>query len=729
MKKLLLLLLAVAASVALAQASPPPHSAGTLKGTVFDMAGNPVPFANVAVYRNGVLVTGVVADIDGLYLITPVTPGTYEVHGSCLGYDKQVIKNVVIEAEKITFLDLKLPKSTQQLSAIMSYPIPSDRSGRRVRPDDYRFDASKVPSPSDLQRIDIARQPSRDAMGAVQSTNDASLRGSRGAPLIFIDGVKVRGGSGVPQSAVLGVQVIKPVELGSTPANVGDGQSLSPSPMLEAAPMIQAETYYAPARRSFPDPYVNENEYKDFVDNPFLSALQEPLSTFSVDVDKASYALVRKFIRDRVRPPKAVVRLEEMVNYFDYHYSDPSDEHPFRILSEITACPWDKDSRLVKLALQGKRIAEKELPPSVFTFLVDVSGSMESSNKLPLVKASLLKLLDKMRPQDKVGIVVYAGAAGVVLEPQSAGKKSFVVSAILNMQAGGSTAGGAGIQLAYKLAEEHFVKDGNNRIILCTDGDFNVGVSSESDLGALIEKEREKGIFLTVLGYGMGNYKDSKLELLADKGNGNYAYIDDYDEAEKFLGKEFAGSMYTIAKDVKIQVEFNPHLVKSYRLIGYENRVLAAKDFNDDRKDAGEIGAGHTVTALYEIRADEKFVKSVDSLKYRQTAVTGERYAGELATVKFRYKKPDGDKSILIRQTLADQSSAFAQASESTRFAVAVAAFGMKLRGQPYVESLPLTQLIEMAVAARGEDKDGIRQDFIDLLKAYKRLDGIAARE
>lgn len=665
MKKLILLLLAVCAAVVLSQVAALAQSAGSLKGTVSDKNAQPIPFANVALYnKSKALVTGCLADFEGRYQILPVVPDTYDIIVFAIAYNETEIKKVAIQPGKETFLDVTLQYGNKKLASVMiienSEHIQADRAMQAVT-----YDRQDI----------VARMPVHDA------SKNTTPRGSRGKNTVSVDMAQA---CGVPVST-------------------------------EQDPIMVASAALYPT-----------DEYTRFEDNPFLPSRLAPLSTFSVDVDKASYSLVRKYIGRGELPPADAVRTEELVNYFDYGYPDPDDGHPFRILTELTECPWNKESRILKLALQGKHIPQEELPPSVFTFLVDVSGSMSDANKLPLVKASLLKLLDRMRPQDKVGIVVYAGAAGVVLEPASVGKKSVVADKIMNMAAGGSTAGGQGIQLAYKLAGEHFITGGNNRIILCTDGDFNVGISSAADLATLIENERKKGIFLTVLGFGMGNYKDSRLETLADKGNGNYAYIDDYDEADKFLGREFAGSMYTIAKDVKIQIEFNPDIVKSYRLIGYENRVLAAEDFNDDKKDAGEIGAGHTVTALYEIRADEQFCKKVDVLKYRKynTTLADKTSPDGLAVVKFRYKKPDGRESILIEKELGNDTRPFVQAEADTRFAVAVAFFGMVLRQSAYVKDFETADILPIASESLADDPGGLRGEFITLLKDYKKIKG-----
>jgi Ca-activated chloride channel family protein len=419
--------------------------------------------------------------------------------------------------------------------------------------------------------------------------------------------------------------------------------------------------------------------------------------------------------------PADAVKIEEMVNYFNYNYPQPTDEHPFSIHTEVVQTPWHQDTQLVRIGLQGKTYANDALPASNLTFLIDVSGSMGSQNKLPLLKSAFKLLVNQLREKDKVSIVVYAGAAGVVLEPTAGDDKEKILAALDNLQSGGSTAGGAGIELAYKLAEKHFKKNGNNRVILATDGDFNVGASSDSDMQSLIEEKRKSGVFLSVLGFGYGNYKDSKLETLADKGNGNHAYIDTMQEAQKVFGKEFGGTLYTIAKDVKIQVEFNPKKVQAYRLIGYENRLLADEDFIDDTKDAGELGSGHTVTALYEIvptGITSDYLKTIPELKYTQTK-TVSNYEDELFTVKFRYKKPEGSKSIEI---IHIQNTEISEASEDMNFASAVALFGMQLRQSKYFNRASVSKVIELAENGRGKDQDGYRSEFIRLVKSYENL-------
>ncbi|MGH2649480.1 MAG: vWA domain-containing protein, partial [Ginsengibacter sp.] len=388
------------------------------------------------------------------------------------------------------------------------------------------------------------------------------------------------------------------------------------------------------------DAAFNTEDYDHIIENNFHTASQEPLSTFSIDVDRAAYSNVRRYIEQGMLPPKGAVRIEEMINYFDYNYTPPANDDPFSVHTEIASCPWNSKHQLVQIGLQGKKIPTQDLPPSNLVFLVDVSGSMDEPNKLPLVQESLKLLTDRLRENDNVAIVVYAGNAGVVLPSTSGADKIKIKQAIDELEAGGSTAGGEGIKLAYKIAGQHLKPHGNNRIILATDGDFNVGVSSDDELVSLIEKERQGGIYLSVLGYGMGNYKDNKMEQLADKGNGNHNYIDNLSEAKKVLVNEFGGTLFTIAKDVKLQVEFNPAFVHAYRLIGYENRALANEDFNDDKKDAGELGAGHTVTALYEIipaGVNDTLIRKVDDLKYQYKKEVTQN-DNELMNIKLRYK-------------------------------------------------------------------------------------------
>ncbi|EKT4553112.1 von Willebrand factor type A domain-containing protein [Flavobacterium psychrophilum] len=470
-------------------------------------------------------------------------------------------------------------------------------------------------------------------------------------------------------------------------------------------------------------PVPNNEDYNSWIENPFESPKTAPLSTFSIDVDNASYTNIRRLINNGQKVPKDAVRVEEMINFFKYQYPQPKDNHPFSITTQYSECPWNSKHKLVQIGLQGKNIPTNDLPASNLVFLIDVSGSMNADNKLPLLIESLKILVEQLRKQDKVAIVVYAGAAGLVLPPTAGNEKQTIINALEKLNAGGSTAGGAGIELAYKTAQENFIKDGNNRVILATDGDFNVGSTSDSAMQTLIEDKRESGVFLTCLGYGMGNYKDSKMEILADKGNGNYAYIDNIQEANRFLGKEFKGSMFAIAKDVKIQIEFNPKHVQSYRLIGYENRKLRPEDFKNDAIDAGELGSNHTVTALYEIipiGTNSDFYNQTSDLKYTKTEVTDNNYNDELATIKFRYKKPDAQKSIEMVQIIENKSTVLENATNDLKFATAVAWFGLKLRDSKLIANKSSEDIKKLARLGLSNDLDGYKAEFIRLVEAVK---------
>jgi len=468
---------------------------------------------------------------------------------------------------------------------------------------------------------------------------------------------------------------------------------------------------------------VDQEEYENFIENQFESPKTAPLSTFSIDVDNASYTNVRRFINNGQVVPKDAVRVEEMVNFFKYNYPQPQNEHPFSINTDYNDCPWNSNNKIVRIGLQGKDIQTKDLPNSNLVFLIDVSGSMSDTNKLPLLKQSLKILVNQLRKEDRISIVVYAGAAGLVLPSTSGSEKETIINSLDKLNAGGSTAGGAGIELAYKVAQENFIKNGNNRVILATDGDFNVGESSNTDMQTLIEEKRKSGVFLTCLGYGMGNYKDSKMEILADKGNGNYAYIDNIQEANRFLGKEFKGSMFAIAKDVKIQIEFNPNLVQAYRLIGYENRKLRPEDFKNDAIDAGELGSGHTVTTLYEIiptGIKNELYQEPSDLKYTKTDASTTNFNNELATIKFRYKKPDGDKSTEMTALISNKHDAFYTASPDFKFSVAVAWFGLKLRDSKLVLNKSSIDIAALAKEGLVNDSEGYRAEFIRLVEAIK---------
>ncbi|QEC51448.1 Ca-activated chloride channel family protein [Anseongella ginsenosidimutans] len=494
---------------------------------------------------------------------------------------------------------------------------------------------------------------------------------------------------------------------------IGGGQKLTAAYDREQPAMIRIRP--APG-------YHNTEDYSPVDENRFQEVMNSPLSTFSIDVDAASYSNVRRFLENGELPPIDAVRIEEMINYFDYDYRQPQGKDPVNIVTEITEAPWNAEHRLVHIGLQGKTLPMEDLPASNLVFLIDVSGSMQAPDKLPLLKQGFKLLAGQLRAKDRVAIVTYASSSGVALNSTPGDEKQTIKQAIEELQAGGSTAGGAGIREAYRIAREHFIKEGNNRVILATDGDFNVGVSSDGELQRLIEAERESGVYLSVLGFGMGNYKDNKLELLADKGNGNYAYIDTFNEARKVLVSEFGGTMFTIAGDVKLQVEFNPGYVKAFRLIGYENRMLNEEDFEDDKKDAGEMGSGHTVTALYEI-IPAGGAKQTDKLKYQDLRPSGAAEGNEVLTVKLRYKLPGGKVSKEISAVLADAKTSLEAASENLRFAASVAGFGMLLRNSEFRGTATYEEMLQLARGARGQDREGYRAEFIALLKTAKLLE------
>lgn len=473
----------------------------------------------------------------------------------------------------------------------------------------------------------------------------------------------------------------------------------------------------------------NTEDYESIYENPFLLAGNQPVSTFSIDVDAASYSNVRRFLNEGRLPPKPAVRIEEMINYFHYDYPQPADGHPFSIVTELSVCPWNKGHHLLQIGIQGKVMEKRELPPSNLVFLIDVSGSMDAPDKLPLLKAAMKLLVKQLGPADRVSMVVYAGSAGLVLPSTPGSHAREIISAIDSLEAGGSTAGAEGIQLAYSLAADHFIENGNNRVILATDGDFNVGVSSDGELVELIEEKRATGIFLTVLGFGEGNLKDAKMEKLAGRGNGHYAYIDNILEAKKVLVSEIGATLHTIAKDVKIQIEFNPTKVKAYRLIGYENRLLAREDFNDDQKDAGDLGAGHTVTALYEIipavSPEQVLVPEVDPLKYQVVTLNPESIGGnEMLTLKLRYKLPDGDTSRRMVTEVMGTVKKEEDVTDNFLFASAVAEFGLMLRTSKYRGTSNYDAILSRAYRSRNEDIEGYRAEFIRLVTSAKLLAG-----
>ena len=480
------------------------------------------------------------------------------------------------------------------------------------------------------------------------------------------------------------------------------------------------------AASRIPAEALQNESYAPIREVEFVTARENPLSTFSIDVDTASYSNVRRFLEQEMTPPADAIRTEELINYFRYDYPQPSGENAFSVNLEMNRAPWNPEHELVRVGLKGREISAEGRGPANLVFLVDVSGSMNSPDKLPLLQRSLSALVENLSDDDRVAIVTYAGSSGLLLDSTQGKAKREILDAISNLRSGGSTNGSGGIKQAYETARQNFLKGGNNRVILCTDGDFNVGVTDQGGLQKLIETERESGVFLSVLGFGTGNLKDSTMETLADKGNGNYAYIDSISEGRKVLVEQMGSTLFTIAKDVKIQVEFNPARVAGYRLIGYENRLLAKEDFNNDKIDAGEIGAGHTVTALYEIIPAGQSVQgspSVDPLKYQQPEQKVVTASNEILTVKVRYKAPDGQKSSLLEIPLAaSEIPSPDKASEDFRFAAAVAAFGMKLRGSPHVGEIKWTEIQDIARGALGKDPGSYRAEFLTLIEKAKTL-------
>jgi Ca-activated chloride channel family protein len=535
---------------------------------------------------------------------------------------------------------------------------------------------------------------------------------------------QLRKSMGAPAQGAMGQSAAPSSASGYGMGSVGHGRlaggATAVAPKLKA---YAAATAQAPVA---PPPEFNTEGYNHITENRFLAAKDQPLSTFSIDVDTASYSNARRFLSQGSLPPKDAIRVEEWLNYFSYDYAGPSDDKPFAVHSEVSQCPWNEQHKLVRIGIKGKTLAEENVPPRNLVFLLDVSGSMMDANKLPLVKQGLSMLVNTLRPQDSIAMVVYAGASGLVLPATSGKERGRILNALGQLEAGGSTNGGDGIRLAYSVAQQSFKKGGINRVILATDGDFNVGTTSEGELTRLIEDKRQTGVFLTVLGFGTGNVKDDTMEMLADKGNGNYAYVDTAAEAHKVLVREAGSTLVTIAKDVKLQVEFNPTRVQSYKLIGYENRLLAKEDFNDDKKDAGEIGAGHTVTALYEVvpvGAPNPQIPTVDPLKYQTSAAISPAAEGsELMTVAVRYKLPSSQTSTKFSVVVNDVERPLAQASTDYRFGVAVANIALLLRGSSDVKAGSLAAARALAAGAIGNDPHGDRREFLGMVDTASTL-------
>lgn len=659
-----------------------------ITGKVTDQDGLPLPGVNVIVKGTS---NGTQTDFDGNYeMLTSV--------GHILAYTYVGMKTEERTVGTIKIINVQLQEDAQALEevVVIGYGISRDKKSLGY-------------SVNNVYQDQISQQLQGQVVGLtiVENKQGIRLRGTKTEtdlkPLYIVDGVPI-------------LNQLNEIAKNIKPADIDKITVHKPNKAKRIFGESAKNGCIVITTKQGNYRIENDESYAKLLENKFKRVQLAPLSTFSIDIDKASYSNIRRMINNGQKIPFNAVKIEEMVNYFSYQYPQPTDNHPFAIHSEYVNTPWNKDTKLIKIGLQGKNYTNNALPASNLTFLIDVSGSMSSTNKLPLLKSAFKLLVNQLREKDRVSIVVYAGAAGVVLNPTNGLSKEKIMTALNKLQSGGSTAGGAGIKLAYKLAKENFIKGGNNRVILATDGDFNVGASSDEEMKDLIEEKRKSGIFLSVLGFGYGNYKDSKLETLADKGNGNHAYIDNMQEARKVFGKEFGGTLYTIAKDVKIQVEFNPNKVKAYRLIGYENRLLADEDFIDDTKDAGELGSGHAVTALYEIiptGSKSKYLKEIPDLKYTETKIKS-NHSDELLTVKFRYKKPEGFKSIEFSHIVSDEVS---KASDDMKFAASVALFGMHLRKSDFCNKSSYIDILQLAESGRGPDKEGYRAEFIRLVK------------
>jgi Ca-activated chloride channel family protein len=672
-----------------AQKTDPTTMKGMLKITVTDKKTNePIPFADIVITLANKEIAKATTDLDGNAFIKHLPIGKLTVKVVYLGYATRQVNNVEILREKPTYLNVQMENEGLDLKAIeiVDYKIDlidkDTKSGGTIDRENFVNMANKSVNSVVATQAGVYQQ---------DAATDINIRGSRpGGTVYFIDGERMVGTTSFPQSSV------NPWSKSKT-----DGTNKTP-----------------------PTPPTGTEEYGSFVENTFKSASSNPLSTFAIDVDGASYSNARRMLSAGYMPLKDVVRVEEFINYFKYKYPEIKGKDPFGIFTEYADCPWNAQHKLLQVALKGKEIDSALRVPNHFVFLIDVSGSMDAPDKLPLLKRAFSLLIKQLRDEDKISIVVYAGNSGLVLENIGGKNKNKIEDAVEHLEAGGSTAGGEGINLAYRIAEKHYLKNGNNRVILATDGDFNVGVSSEKDLEDLIAEKRNKGIYLSVLGFGEGNIKDNKMEILADKGNGNYYYIDNFMEARKVLVEQFTGTMYAIAKDVKIQVEFNPAKVKEYRLVGYDNRMLAAEDFNNDKKDAGELGAGHCVTALYEIipAGSSDSQSQVDELKY--SIVCSTQNSPDLATVKFRYKgmKKEDTVSKLITQVVPGISLPLDQASANFKLAAGVGEFAMLLKASPYTSNGTFKQCIELATAAKGEDTDHYVSELIELMRAAQEI-------
>lgn len=657
-----------------------------LTGKVTDEK-DPIVGASVKVTQGTNFVRGTVTDLEGNFRLS-LYPGVYDLEVSYTGFQSQRITGcVVLEGQINKIPNVVMANSILSEVVVTSYKVPL------IQQDN--ISGGQILTSDQIKNLPTRKVNALIATTPGTTTIDGGAVGIKGS----------RSNSGNVSSAEF--RMIDP----------GHNRSIKPEKRKRSSQDL------ASASDSLPRERYSQEQYNTIVENPFQDAKASNISTFSIDVDGASYANVRRYLNNGMKPPQDAVRIEEMINYFDYQYNGPKGEHPFEANVEVAPCPWNPENRLMVIGLQGTDIDLGQLPASNFVFLIDVSGSMGSPDKLPLVKESLVMLTKHLRANDRVAIVVYAGAAGLVLESTAGTDQAKIISALEKLESGGSTAGGAGIQLAYNEARKNFIASGNNRVVLCTDGDFNVGLSSEDELVKLIEKERESGVYLTVLGFGQGNYQDGKMQMLANKGNGNHAYIDQAAEAQKVLIEEFGGTLFAIAKDVKLQLHFNADLIAGYRLIGYENRLLATEDFQDDTKDAGELGAGHRVTALYELvpkgqnlpalsKLDSAFVVSAKPDKSVNLT------ASDLMVLQLRYKNPKGKSpSKLMEYRLNAGALDRKTESENFKLAAGVAEFGMLLRDSKYKGSASYAQALSYVRQAMGADVHGYRKELVGLLE------------
>lgn len=764
MKKLItLLILQLLALAGIAQIGQ-----GALKMTITEKGnGLPIPFVNVVLKdSNNHLITGAQSDFDGKADLRPIVPGAYNVEISCIGYATVKISGVVINADRTTSLPetstMMHVEATKLQAVMVSYTAPiignstlnryESRWRRRFGTSNHSASRTSTTSTATVQSDELTKMPARSpaemaaTVGGTYGKDDGSsvinVRGARGdANYYYIDGIKVSGSSGIPPSSIAEMSVIT----GGLPAQY-EGYSALPSEAVSGRSSLRpsrpaigrsSSSYtgksterYEPAPKNV---YALRHEqYEMYAENSFESALNVPLSTFSIDVDQGSYTNARRIINSGYLPPLASVRMEEFINYFPYERVAKDNEHPFIADTELGACPWNEDHQLLKVTLQADQVDLSDAPVNNLVFLIDVSGSMSSADKLDLVKRAFRLLTKQLTDKDRVSIVTYAGFSSVPLKGAKGSDKREMEKAIDNLSSGGGTYGSQGIITAYELAEKYFVKDGNNRVILATDGDFNIGISDDDELIKLIEEKRKSGVFFTTLGFGSGNYMESRMEQMADHGNGSYMYVDSYNEARKVFLKELTGTLVTVAKDVKFQIEFNPLKVAQYRLLGYENRVLDDEDFADDTKDAGELGAGQMVTAFYEIvpvdAAQEGDSTAIIEKRYQKPELTENASTEEMMFLKIRYKLPDQKTSVLIEEPVTPSFNVESELSESFRFGSAVVEFALILRDSKYKGTANLNRVKERVQTAFGTDPEGYRREFLTLVEMTEEMFDVAEK-